>query len=354
MRKPFCAPSTSRTDQRSQVAAVTLSGVARHAGVSLATASRVLNGSSRRPAEEIAERVRAAALELGYVPNAQAQALARSSTGLVGLVVHDISDPYFSSIARGVQHAARNYRRQVLLASTDPSESAEHDAVSAFASHRTDAIILAGSRRAQSDPDLEHELARYEQNGGRVVTIGGAPGSGLTVPVGNADGAAALVTRLVSLGISRFAILTGPRQLNTARDRVNGFTTALSAAGLEPAAVVVSGFDREGGFEAARQCWAELKGERGVCLLAVNDVMAIGAIAGLRSLGVSVPEDAFVTGFDDIPTLRDYFPALTTVHLPLEQLGEEAANLALNPDQAPPAPIRGEVVLRESTGAGTS
>lgn len=354
MRKPFCAPSTSRTDQRSQVAAVTLSGVARHAGVSLATASRVLNGSSRRPAEEIAERVRAAALELGYVPNAQAQALARSSTGLVGLVVHDISDPYFSSIARGVQHAARNYRRQVLLASTDPSESAEHDAVSAFASHRTDAIILAGSRRAQSDPDLEHELARYEQNGGRVVTIGGAPGSGLTVPVGNADGAAALVTRLVSLGISRFAILTGPRKLNTARDRVNGFTTALSAAGLEPVAVVVSGFDREGGFEAARQCWAELKGERGVCLLAVNDVMAIGAIAGLRSLGVSVPEDAFVTGFDDIPTLRDYFPALTTVHLPLEQLGEEAANLALNPDQAPPAPIRGEVVLRESTGAGTS
>ena len=150
---PTSAHSAERIiTKTSQVAAKTLSGVARHAGVSLASASRVLNGSSRRPAEEIAERVRAAALELGYVPNAQAQALARSSTGLVGLVVHDISDPYFSSIARGVQHAARNYRRQVLLASTDPSESAEHDAVSAFASHRTDAIILAGSRRAQNTP----------------------------------------------------------------------------------------------------------------------------------------------------------------------------------------------------------
>lgn len=332
------------------MAAVTLSGVARHAGVSLATASRVLNGSSRRPAEEIAERVRAAALELGYVPNAQAQALARSSTGLVGLVVHDISDPYFSSIARGVQHAARTYRRQVLLASTDPSEGAEHDAVSAFASHRTDAIILAGSRRAQSDPDLEQELARYQQNGGRVVTIGGAPGSGLTVPVGNTQGAAALVRTLVSRGIRRFAILAGPAELNTARDRVTGFISELEAAGLQPAAVVGSSFTREGGFEAAQRCWKELGGESGVCLLAVNDVMAIGAIAGLRALGVSVPADALVTGFDDIETLRDYFPALTTVHLPLERLGEEAANLALNPDQPQPDLIEGEVVIRDSTG----
>lgn len=333
------------------MAAVTLSGVARHAGVSLATASRVLNGSSRRPAEEIAERVRAAAVELGYVPNAQAQALARSSTGLVGLVVHDISDPYFSSIARGVQHAARNYRRQVLLASTDPSEGAEHDAVSAFASHRTDAIILAGSRRAQADPDLERELDRYQQNGGRVVTIGGAPGSGLTVPVGNSAGAAALVTELISRGVTRFAILAGPEELNTARDRVAGFTAALEAAGLEAAAVVNSAFTREGGLEAAQRCWRDLDGERGICLLAANDVMAIGAIAGLKSLGVSVPKDALVTGFDDIPTLRDYSPALTTVHLPLERLGEHAANLALNPDQPQQEPIQGEVIIRDSAGA---
>ncbi|WP_323959628.1 substrate-binding domain-containing protein [Arthrobacter sp. JZ12] len=333
------------------MAAVTLSGVARHAGVSLATASRVLNGSSRRPAEEIAERVRAAAAELGYVPNAQAQALARSSTGLVGLVVHDISDPYFSSIARGVQHAARQYQRQVLLASTDPSEGAERDAVSAFASHRTDAIILAGSRRAHADPELERELARYEQNGGHVVTIGGSPGSGSTVRVGNAEGAAALVSELVSRGLTRFAILAGPPELNTARERVAGFTDSLKAAGLEAAAVVSSAFTREGGYEAAQECWKQLHGERGICLLAVNDVMAIGAIAGLRDVGAHVPADALVTGFDDIPTLRDFSPALTTVRLPLEQLGELAANLALNPEQGEQGPIQGEVLIRESAGA---
>lgn len=332
------------------MAAVTLSGVANHAGVSLATASRVLNGSSRRPAEDIARRVRAAALELGYVPNAQAQALARSSTGLVGLVVHDIADPYFSSIARGVQQAARTYEKQVLLASTDPSEGAEHDAVSAFASHRTDAIILAGSRHTNPHPDLESELLRYERNGGRLVTIGSSPGAGLTVPVGNAAGAAALVTELVSRGLSRFAILAGPNELNTARDRVSGFTSALQSAGLEAAAVVESDFTREGGYDAAIQCWKQTGRETRICLLAVNDVMAIGAIAGLRSIGISVPEEALVTGFDDIPTLRDYFPALTTVHLPLEELGESAAKLALDPDHPGPKPLSGEVIIRQSTG----
>ena len=104
------------------MSAVTLSQVAREAGVSLATASRVLNGSDRRPAEHIAERVRDAAESLGYVANAQAQALARSTTGLVGLVVHDIADPYFSSIAKGVQRRARTDRHQLLLAATDGTD----------------------------------------------------------------------------------------------------------------------------------------------------------------------------------------------------------------------------------------
>ncbi len=133
--------------------AVKLSEVARQAGVSLATASRVLNGSARTPAADISDRVKAATEELGYVANAQAQALARSTTGLVGLVVHDIADPYFSAIAHGVQETALHYRHQVLLAGTDiaggaePAESAELAAVNAFISYRTDAIILATTER---------------------------------------------------------------------------------------------------------------------------------------------------------------------------------------------------------------
>ncbi|WP_288026963.1 LacI family DNA-binding transcriptional regulator, partial [Arthrobacter sp.] len=178
---------------------VKLTEVARQAGVSLATASRVLNGSDRTPAAGIADRVRAAAEELGYVANAQAQALARSTTGLVGLVVHDIADPYFSAIAHGVQEAALKRRHQVLLAGTDiagATESeggAELSAANAFISYRTDAIILAASRLQSEDPRLSAALGRYIANGGRVVALGATdiPGAqSLALP--NEEGAAAL------------------------------------------------------------------------------------------------------------------------------------------------------------------
>src|ERR671911_2111635 len=107
------------------VAASPLTEVARLAGVSPATASRVLNGSDRKPGPGVSERVRQAAEALGYIPNAQAQALAKSSSGLVGLIVHDIADPYFAAIARGVQEAAREQRKMVLLATTGGAPAEE-------------------------------------------------------------------------------------------------------------------------------------------------------------------------------------------------------------------------------------
>jgi LacI family transcriptional regulator len=112
-------------------------------------------------------------------------------------------------------------------------------------------------------------------------------------------------------------------------------------------------FDREGGSVTAQRCWEQLDAvqrSRRVCLLAVNDVMALGAITGLRSLGLSVPADVQVTGFDDIPTLQDFTPALTTVRLPLELIGERAAELALTRAPAGQVEVEGEPVLRVSAG----
>ena len=324
----------------------------------MATASRVLYGSARTPAEDIARRVREAAHELGYVANAQAQALARSATGLVGLVVHDIADPYFSSITRGAQRYAEGKRSQVLLAGAERDERAELKAVTAFAAYRTDAIILAGSRRAQHDVDLAAELGRYIANGGRVVTLG--PSSipkAQHVDIRHRAGAADLVEALLGRGLTDFAILGGPAELNTARQRVEGYRDALDGAGLKPLTVLYGEFNREGGFATAVQFWEQLSGHREgkgqgkrVCLLAVNDVMALGAIAGLRSLGLSVPADAQVAGFDDIPPLRDFTPALTTVRLPLEEIGAKAVELALNATAEDPVRIDGQAVLRDSAG----
>ncbi|WP_336715468.1 LacI family DNA-binding transcriptional regulator [Arthrobacter sp. USHLN218] len=333
------------------MSAVTLSQVARQAGVSLATASRVLNGSQRRPAEGIAERVRTAALELGYVANAQAQALARSSTGMVGLVVHDIADPYFSTIARGVQHASQEASRQLLLAAAEAGDSSVFSAVSTFVAHRTDAILIAGSRSVRPDERLIHELQRYRSNGGRLVTIGQAwlEDSG-AVTIDNRGGSAELVRILAGTGQTRFAYLAGPDHLVTAEDRLSGFRGGVQAAGVEEVAVVHGAFTREGGHQSARSLAGQLGAGmlRGVTVLAANDVMAIGAISAFRSMGLEVPRDVRVAGFDDIPTLRDYVPALTTVRLPLEEIGYLAAELALGQASDIVRNVSGTVILRES------
>ncbi len=338
------------------MAAVTLVHVARHAGVSLATASRVLNGSSRVPAAAIAARVQASAQQLGYVANAQAQALARSATALIGLVVHDIADPYFSTITRGAQRYAGERGNQVLLVAADRNEEAELAAVAAFVSYRTDAIILAGSRRTQPENELAATLDRYLRNGGRVVTLEKSTiQRAQHLDIQNRAGAADLVRALIERDVNSFAILAGPANLNTAARRVEGYHDALASAGIKPLAVVHGEFTREGGAELAVDCWQQLRPRptQPVCLLAVNDVMALGAIAGLRSLGLSVPDDLQVAGFDDIPNLQDFTPALTTVRLPLELIGKRAIELALTPVKdvtSAVITINGQVIVRNSAG----
>ena len=340
------------------MAAVTLQDVATRAGVSQATASRVLNGSARVPGEGVADRVRAAARELGYVANAQAQALARASTGLIGLIVHDIADPYFSSIVRGVQTAARSARKQVLLASTDRDFDIERDSVSMFIAHRADAIILAGSRQSgHLDRDLETEFGQYRTNGGRVVVIGQPLAFGGAVEPENHFAAGELATALIDQGHTRFAVIGGPTSIRTAVDRRNGLVEALGRRAITPLVEVSGDFTRDGGYAAARRLAAALQispgaGTEPPCVFAVTDVMAIGAIAAWHEMGLSVPRDVGIAGFDDIPTLRDHTPSLTTVALPLEEIGTRAVELALRTDTDCDdlrERIPGRVVLRDST-----
>ncbi|MET0453456.1 MAG: LacI family DNA-binding transcriptional regulator [Mycobacterium sp.] len=340
------------------MAAVTLQDVAARAGVSQATASRVLNGSSRVPGEGVADRVRAAARELGYVANAQAQALAKASTGLLGLIVHDIADPYFSSIARGVQLAARRARKQVLLASTDRDFDIERESVSTFISHRADAIVLAGSRQSgHLDRDLETEFGHYRANGGRVVVIGQPLAFGGAVEPENHFAAGELADALVDDGHTQFAVIGGPGNIRTAVDRRNGFVEALGRRGMTPLVEVSGDFTRDGGHSAALRLAAAMQlrpgaGVEPVCVFAVTDVMAIGAIAAWQEIGLSVPRDVGIAGFDDIPTLRDHTPSLSTVALPLEEIGTRAVELALRTDVACDdlrERIPGRVVLRDST-----
>ena len=330
---------------------VTLVEVAKHAGVSLATASRVLNGSNRQVSDPLRDRVVRTAKEIGYLPNASAQALARNSSTLVGLIVHDISDPYFSSIAAGVTRIAEEAGLVVVLGTTGRLPEREVELLATLRAHRARAVVLAGSRSTnrKASAQLAAEIEAFTAQGGRVACVSQARLPVDTVVSGNRAGARALARELTALGHRKFAVLAGPPNLVVVRDRLAGFRAGLADAGITLTTVIEGVFTRDGGYEAAAELLAAHTGA--TCVFAVNDVMAMGAMAALREHGVSVPEDVSVAGFDDIPTLRDLMPALSTVRLPLEKMGEQAAQLVLDDGGVVPRTIRvaGEVVLRAST-----
>jgi len=341
----------------------TLSEVARDAGVSLATASRAINGSANRTVRpDLRERVLASARRLGYSPDPSAQAMARGRTTSVGLVVHDIADPYFSSLAAGVADAADRDGLIVTLTSTRHSPERERAFVELMDRQRARAVVLGGGRLAEdADGALRGALERYRASGGGVSLVGQPLGDLPAVEIANADGAADLARALHGLGYRAFGVLAGPGGHHTALDRARGFTEALAGLGSPVAAdaVVECAFTRDGGHGGMRELLDRVgqgrrrTGTPPVAVFAVNDVMAVGAMAAAREAGLRVPEDVAVAGFDDIVTLRDVTPGLTTVRIPLAEVGERALALALATPDDDAAPqrvvVRGEVVLREST-----
>ncbi|MGW2514936.1 LacI family DNA-binding transcriptional regulator [Streptomyces scopuliridis] len=336
---------------------MTLDAVARRAGVSLATASRALNGTTR-VREELRQRVRAAADLLGYIPNAHAQALASASSNTVGLICHDVGDPYFAAIAGGVMRAAAEQDVLVMLASTFREPAREIAYVSMLRAQRARAILLIGS--GFQDPSWERKLAAevapYIRAGGRVAVVSRHRNlrADAVLPE-NRAGAAALARALLALGHREFGVLSGPRELTTVSDRLAGFREGLGEAGvtLRPGSVVHGAFTRDGGYSAARELLDGPARPRPTCVFAVTDVMAVGALAAFREAGVRVPEDLSLAGFDDIPLVRELTPPLTTVALPLTAMGESVISLALRePRGARSRVLRvgGEVVLRASAG----
>ncbi len=330
-------------------APVTLLDVAQRAGVSVATASRVLNGGDRVPRPELQERVKAAADELGYTPNAQAQALAKSSTNVVGILVHDIEDPYFAAIANGVMRAADERNLLVMMASTFRDAEREIAYLASLRAQRARAAVMIGSRRtdAESLARTSSEVSSFLNSGAGLALVSQSGMPAHTIEPDNKAGAAELARSLAGLGWRKFGILGGPDALATARDRRDGFVAGLADSGLEPVAVEAGDFTRDGGYAAVEQLL-----DRGVdvdCLFAVNDVMAVGAMSALRARGVDVPGQLGVAGFDDIATLRDVWPGLTTVRLPLEQMGRRALELAIEGGDPTTETFKAEVVLREST-----
>lgn len=312
---------------------VTLAQVAHEAGVSLATASRVLHGTSGRRVVGLAlrNRVIETAKALRYVPNAHAQALAAGASQTVGLITHDVGDPYFSAIARGAMRVATELGALVLLASTfrDPDQELAH--VMAFRAQRARAILLTGSGFEDESHTLAmlSQLLAYEASGGRVAMVSHHDMPFDVVLPDNRGGGAAAANYLLELGHRHVAVVAGPRLLTTVTHRIDGFLEVFRSRGLElpPDHVIEADFSQDGGYEAAARLIA--MGLKCTAVFCVSDVMAIGALQAFKQFEVRVPEDLSLVGFDDIPIVAQITPALSTVRLPLERMGEAAMHMAL-------------------------
>ena len=331
-----------------------LQDVAEAAGVSIATASRSLSGAPG-VSESVAERVREVARSLGFVANVHARSLAAGHSRSVGLVVHEIGDPYFSEIASGVLGvaAASGLSVQICHSGRDPERELEQ--IRMLVANRVGAIVIAGSGfvDAPVQADTKADLQAFRANGGKVAVIGRHHLGVDAVLPDNHGGGYAVGNHLLGLGHRRVAVVTGSRRLTTIADRLAGVEDAITQAGLSFAdvPVVEAEFTRQGGKQAAETVLAEHPDVTAV--LALNDDMAIGVLSVLRARGVAVPQQVSVAGFDDVAVAQDLSPSLTTVRLPMVDMGAKALELALSPPSPRPRRRRvgHELVVRDSTAA---
>ena len=337
---------------RSQTGSVTLHDVAREAGVSLATASRALNGSTRKVADSYRERVEAAADRLGYTANLSAQATARGTSAIIALLVADIADPYFGELASGVARGADEAGLVVTISITERDPERELRLVRALRGQRPHGVILAASRTSpEIAADLAKELALIAGFGGRVVALGVDSSEVRSVWIDNRGGARALGVALGERGYRRAIVLAAAEGVMTSDARLAGFTEGFTDAGGDASRVYRDAFTRDSGAEAMRQALKDGI-EPGTVVFGINDVVAIGAMTAIREAGREIGADIALCGFDDIPTGRDITPALTTVHVPLDQVGYETFRAATDAEWTPdPDALRLEVHMRASTPA---
>ena len=329
----------SRTDGARRPRA-TIVEVAQAAGVSPATVSRVLSGAKPVSAD-VAARVQDAVARMGYRPNPAAQGLLRGTSHSVGVVVPDLANPYFAEVLKGVTEAAeeRGHRTLVTDAGEDP---ARESALAQELSRWADGVVLCSPRMPEAR--LEELVAQVP----RVVVVNRVPhaGGAGSVSVDFRLGMLAVCRHLLELGHRRVVYLGGPRGAWSDAQRRSALDEA-GRDGLE-VEVVACGSSPSAGYEAVDAALAE----RPTAVLAFSDHVALGVLARLDELGVRVPQDLSVVGFDDVPLARLVRPRLTSVAVHKPGLGRLAWQLLEDPDagDGPPLLVPPELVARESTG----
>lgn len=296
--------------------------MAKAAGVHAATASRALNPATRNQVNaQTVRRIEQAARRLGYAPNTLARGLRTSRSYLAALVVPDITNPLFPPIVRGAEQVLSKAGFTLVLTDTNNDPATEQTQMASMRSHGVDGFIIATAR--WDDPMID-ELAESLVPS---VLVNRRTGSGRLPYVGGDDrqGVELVVNHLVTLGHSDIVHLAGPNNTSTGRGRASAFRQATWSHKLsaEPLVIECEAYTEEAGSAAARQLLDS--GLPFTAVVAANDLLALGAMGELAAQGLRCPDDVSITGFNDLPFMDKLMPPLTTVRLPLAEMGATAA-----------------------------
>lgn len=300
----------------------TIYDVARQAGVSIATVSKVINRSGKI-SEKTRERIGSIMAEMGFVPNLVASALSNKKTYMIGLLIPDISNPYFAELSRHIEDRAQEHGYHIVICNTDNRVDKEKEYLTFLQQKGVDGILLA------TGASMPHTLDTLQERKIPITLIAReVPHFSVnTVLVDDFLGGFLAASHLLEYGHRDIGIIVESLELASSRQRLEGYRSALQQfqCTYREDRIVVCDFSISAGKEAAEKL---LNGDdRPTALFACNDVLAIGAIQAARARGLSVPEQLSVVGFDDTFLATVIDPALTTVGQPIRELGRQAIDL---------------------------
>lgn len=327
--------------------------VAKLAGVAPITVSRVINGADN-VTEDTHRRVQQAIDQLHYVPNTLARSLRSRQSHTIALLVSDITNPFWTTIARGVEDTAAENDYRTILCNTDENPAKETTYLNLLVERRVDGVIIAPATREKK------RLAMLKQLQVPCVLIDRRV-DGLKVDRVYGDsraGARGLIDHLVDLGHRRIALINGPSTISTAQDRADGYREALAAHGLmvDEGLVFQGDFKQESGHRLTAQVLACLP--RPTAIFAANNFIALGVLQALQEAGVRVPDDMALVCIDDVPYLSAIDPFLTVAAQPAYEMGEAAARLLIErltrqrPGKAREVILPTRLIIRRSCGQG--
>jgi LacI family transcriptional regulator len=327
--------------------------IARMANVSLGTVSHVLNRSAK-VREPLQKRVLDAVEALGYQPSQLARGLRRDKTDMIGMIIPDITNPFFPAVVRGAEDVAFASGYRLILCNTDNDHTKELTHLNALRTYLPAGLIVIPS----SFSDLTAQTESYRKAGTAVVCVDRLPRhwNGDSVTVDNEEGAYQATQLLIRMRHINIAMITGPLHLTNARERMNGFRRAMHEAqiSVSPDYIQEANFDKQSGYSKSMTLLRMLP--RPTAFFAGNDMIALGVLLAIREMGLRCPEDVSVVGFDNLDFAETTSPSLSSVHQPGYQLGATAARMLIDRVAGDAGPARNcvldtELKVRESVAA---